>query len=244
MKKINEFLVQRLAYEKRLCIYILAQKKEISQDEIESYMYDIEHLTKINLSAKDFTFETISQLGLNNCCTFFKALCEQYSLLANPDNEFSSDVARQHRCDIEISSKFGKKGRKMDIGLYDCASLVDKIIDSNYNELKDGCMKGNPDDSIYRYAQISTFASMYYRLRDVIEGKSYYDGLFMTEYRELPIEYEAKSNGIISSYARCENISNEEAKTMLLDTLNQGMKLLFQTPIKVEPVPTSFGFKK
>lgn len=36
----------------------------------------------------------------------------------------------------------------------------------------------------------STFADMYYAIRDLIEGKSYFDGLFMTEYRELPDEYE------------------------------------------------------
>ena len=71
---INEEMVKRLAYEERLAIYRLASKKEIPLDQVEMNMYMVEALTKLELEGKDFTFETVSILGIENCCRFFKAL--------------------------------------------------------------------------------------------------------------------------------------------------------------------------
>lgn len=244
MKKITEDLVKKLAYEERLCIYALARKGEISSREIENYMYAVENLTKINMNGINFDFETVNQLGINNCCTFFKAICEQYSKFASPDNEFARYEASQVRCEVEVPGSNTTVPQKMSIGLHDCASLVDKAIDENYNELKTGCMYGNPDESIYRYAQVGTIADVYYRIRDLIEGKSYYDGKFMTEYRELSPVFASQSDTLIVNYARRKNISKEEAKQELRQTLDDGFAALSKTPIKVEKSSLEFKSKR
>ena len=243
MKKITEDLVKKLAYEERLCIYTLARKGEISPNEIENYMYAVENLTKINLSGINFDFETVNQLGIDNCCAFFKALCEQYSKLASPDNEFARYEASQVRCEVEVPGSNNAVPQKMSIGLHDCASMVDKAIDENYNELKVGCMYGNSDESIYRYAQVGTIADVYYRIRDLIEGKNYFDGKFMSEYRELGPVFASQSDTLIANYARRKNISKEEAKQELRQTLDDGFAALSKTPIKVEKHETTVEFK-
>lgn len=240
MKRIVEDLVKKLAYEERQCIYGLARKGEISQNEIENYMYVVESLTRINMTGFNFNFETVNQLGIDNCCAFFKAICEQYSKFANPNNEFAEYEAHQERCEIEVPGSNAKAPKKMSIGLYDCASIIDKAIDENYNELKNGCMYGNSDETVYRYAQVNTFADVYYRIRDLIEGKSYFDGKFTSEYRELPTGFVSESDTLISSYAHRKNISKEDAKKELLQTLADGFTALSKTPIKVEKSSLEF----
>ena len=67
---------------------------------------------------------------------------------------------------------------------------IDGKVEKNCIEFINGPMKGQDLKQVNTYVIFSTFADMYYAIRDLIEGKSYFDGLFMTEYRELPDEYE------------------------------------------------------
>lgn len=230
MKKINESMVKKLAYEERLCLYRLAQKNELSSEEIPGVLYMVEKLTEINLNSKNFDFKSMSILGIDNCCNFFKVLCQQYSdLITNSIKDTDADViANQKRMDIVIGSLYqGVKPRIIDIGLYNAAKIVDDIEEKNFLKLFHGSMKGQDTQQVNTYAMFSTFADMYYSIRDLIEGKTYYDGRFMTENRELPVEYEKESQELIDSFMQRAKISSKEvAKNQLLTTLNEGISEL------------------
>ena len=118
----------------------------------------------------------------------------------------------------------------MNIGLHDASHVVDRMITSNYKELREGSMQGNPDDVIYTYAFYNTFANAYYHLRDLIEGKPYYDGEFMTEYRRLE-GYEEDSANILAQVAMQRGVPVATAKKYLLGLLNSGIESLVQTPV-------------
>lgn len=228
MEKINETMVKKLAYEERLSLYRLAQKNEFSPEELPGVLQMVEELTEINLNSKDFDYKSMSILGIDNCCNFFKVLCQQYSeLMINSvmDNEDSDYIANQKRMDIAIGSSFqGVKPRIVDIGLYDAAKIVDHIEAKNCLELFHGSMKMQDLQQVNTYAMFYTFADMYYAIRDMIEGKSYYDGQFMTEYRELSSEYEKESRVLMDNFMqRAKVFSRDTAKNQLLATLNEGI---------------------
>lgn len=230
MERINEAMVKKLAYEERLCLYRLAQKNELSSEEIPGVLHMVEALTEINLNSKNFDFKSMSVLGIDNCCNFFKILCQQYSdLITNSIKDADADtIANQKRMEIVIGSSYqGVKPRIIDIGLYDAAKIVDGIEEKNCVELFNGSMKGQDLQQVNTYAMFSTFADMYYAIRDLIEGKTYYDGQFMTEYRELPVEYEKESQGLIDAFMQRSKVSSKDiAKEQLLTTLNEGVSEL------------------
>ena len=174
----------------------------------------------------------MSVVGIDTCCNYFKALCEQYrDLFVN--SEDGKYIAHQRRMDIAVGSIPQQVNpRIIDIGLYDAAEIINKTIIDNYNELIEGSMKGNSDKMVYKYAMLNTFAEMYYSIRDFVEGKSYYDGKFMTENRELSEEYERQSQDLIISFMKRANISSlEVAKSQLLKTLNEGINTLTSIPL-------------
>lgn len=236
MEKINESMVKKLAYEQRLCLYRLADsgsyrlQDDLSLEEIPGALHMVEELTEINLNSKNFDFKSVSVLGIDNCCNFFKVLCQQYSdLIKNSlKGEDGDYIASQKRMDMVIGSAAqGVKPRIIDIGLYDAAKIVDDIEEKNCLELFHGSMKGQDLQQVNTYAMYSTFADMYYAIRDLIEGKTYYDGQFMNEYRELPEEYEKQSQGLIDAYMQRSKVSSKDiAKEQLLATLNEGMSEL------------------
>ena len=232
MKKVNESLMRKLAYEERLSLYRLAQKNEIGNEEIFGSLQMVEDLTKLNLTSTGFNVESMSVVGIDTCCNYFKTLCEQYrDLIVNgEDGEY---IAHQRRMNIVVGSTPQQvKPRIIDIGLYDAAKIIDNAIADNYIELIEGSMKGNDDKMVYQYAMFNTFAGMYYSIRDFVEGKSYYDGQFMTENRELPEEYERQSQGLISSFMeRAKVTSPEVAKSQLLNALNEGISSLKNIPL-------------
>lgn len=233
MKKINETLSKQLAYEERLCLYRLAQKKEFSADEVFGVLQMVEDLTKVNLTSKGFDAKTVSALGIDNCCNFFKVLCQQYSdlITMGEDGEY---IAHQKRMDVAIGTQIQRVApRIIDIGLYDSAKKVDDAISENFIELMNGSMKGNEDTMVYQYAMFNTFAEMYYSIRDLIEGKTYYDGQFMTEHRELPSEYEQQSQSLLNAFmVRSKVASIDVAKSQLLTALNEGIELLKNIPLE------------
>ena len=232
MKRINELLIRKLAYEIRAALYRLAQDNQISSKEIFGSFQMIEKLTKINLTATDFNAKNMSVVGIDTCCNYFKALCEQYRDLSI-NSEDGKYIAHQRRMDIVVGSIPQQVNpRIIDIGLYDAAEIINKTIIDNYNELIEGSMKGNSDKMVYKYAMLNTFAEMYYSIRDFVEGKSYYDGKFMTENRELSEEYERQSQDLIISFMKRANISSlEVAKSQLLKTLNEGINTLKSIPL-------------
>lgn len=233
MKKVNKALMRKLAYEERLGLYCLAQNKEINNEEIFGSLQMVEDLTKLNLTSNGFDAQSMSVVGIDTCCNYFKTLCEQYrDLIVN--GEDGKYIAHQRRMDIVIGSTPQQvKPRIVDIGLYDAAKIIDDAISDNYIELIEGSMKGNDDKRVYQYAMFNTFAGMYYQIRDLIEGKSYYDGQFMTENRELPEEYERQSQGLISSFMeRAKVTSSEVAKNQLLNALNEGISSLKNIPLE------------
>lgn len=233
MKNINETLMRKLAYEIRLGIYSLAKNKDIGIEEILGSLQMVEDLTKINLTSNGFDARSMVVVGIDTCCNYFKSLCQQYhDLIVNgEDGEF---IAHQKRMNIVVGSIPQQvKPRIIDIGLYDSAKIADDSIIENFIELINGSMKGNSDKQVYQYAMFNIFAGMYYSIRDFIEGKSYYDGQFMNEYRELPNEYESQSQKLISSFIERAKIdSSEIAKTQLLNTLNEGISALTNIPFE------------
>ncbi len=236
MKRINEDLVRNLAYEERLVLYRIAQNHDIEEGETFGVLHMVEDLTKVNLTAHDFDFEAIAALGIDNCCSYFKALCEQY-LEFKTNGEDGEFLAHQKRFNVVMGDEFRQvKTRIVDIGLYSCAKVIDDTIDDNYDELIHGSMSGNDVDIVRRYALVSAFADMYYAIRDYIEGKSYYDGQFMTEYRELGDDYLRYSHGLLDAYMRREKISSkEEAKNALMVLLNEGVIALGKIPFQARP---------
>jgi len=218
MEKINESMVKKLAYEQRLCLYRLAD--ELSPEEIPGVLHMVEGLTEINLNSKNFDFKSVSVLGIDNCCNFFKVLCQQYSDLITKGED-----AYYIRMDMLIgSSAQGVKPRIIDIGLYDAAKIVDDIEEKNCLELFHGSMKGQDLQQVNTIAMFNTFSDMYYAIRDLIEGKTYYDGQFMTEYRELPVEYEKESQALIDAFMQKSKVSSKDvAKEQLLKALNGGI---------------------
>ena len=193
----------------------------------------VEDLTEINLKSKGFDAKSISTLGIDNCCNFFKTLCQQYSdlITMGEDGDF---IANQKRMDVAIGTQNqGVKSRIIDIGLYDSAKKVDSVISENFIELMNGSMKGNKDTMVYQYAMFNTFAEMYYSIRDLIEGKTYYDGQFMTENRELPSEYEQQSQNLLNAFTnRAKVPSIDVAKSQLLNALNEGIESLKNIPLE------------
>lgn len=238
MKKINEYLIKRLSYEMRLAVYRLVEKKEIKENEFFGALQLVEEFTKINLVSNGFDAQSMSVVGIDTCCNYFKALCQQYCDLKSNDN-YGEYIAHQKRFDVVIGSKIQSiKPRIIDIGLYDSAKVMDEIVSNNFAELINGSMKGNNSEQVYQYAMYNTFADMYYSIRDLIEGKSYYDGQFMTTYRELPFEYENESQRLINSFKERAIIqSPETAKNQLINTLNEGIKILAKVPIKKPDIP-------
>lgn len=233
MEKIEKKLAKMLAYEERLSIYCLIKNKEIQEEDIENYMYMIEFLTKLNLTTEGFDYETISLLGIDNCCNFFEALCRQYSMHVNPDDEFASYVAYDEKFDVRIPGVFcGGISKRASVGLYDAASFIDKTIDTNYEVLKNDVFSNNLDDIVYKYARAWTFSHMYLHIRDFIEGETYFDTDLMQSYRILSLEHKKQSDDLIGDFARVEGISIVDAKKKLLDTLNNGVALLVNAPIK------------
>ena len=65
----------------------------------------------------------------------------------------------------------------------------------------------------------------------------------MSEYRELGPVFASQSDTLIANYARRKNISKEEAKQELRQTLDDGFAALSKTPIKVEKHETTLEFK-
>lgn len=231
MKKVNKILMRKIAYEERLGIYRLAQNEKIENEEIPDLLKKVEELTEVNLSSAGFDAQSIRVVGIDNCCNYFKSLCQQYyDLVVNSKNgEF---ITNQERMDITIGlPSHQSKPKTIDIGLYDSSKIMDGAITENYIDLVNETMHLNSDMQNYKYALFSTFANIYYSIRDFIEGKTYYDGQFMTEYRELPSEYNNLSQELISSFMEKTKIDSPEvAKTQLLSTLNDGINILTNIP--------------
>lgn len=226
MEKINELMVKRLAYEERIALHRLALKNEFSSDEFPGVIQLTEELSEVYLTSKGFDSKSMSVLGIDNCCNFFRSLCEQYSDLVT-NIEDGDYIAGQKRMDIVVGGYPKVKPRIINVGLYDSAKLVDDKVEKNCIEFINGPMKGQDIKQVNTYAMFSTFADMYYAIRDLIEGKSYFDGLFMTEYRELPDEYEKQSQQLIADFMKKSNVSSEiVAKEQLLATLYEGVSEL------------------
>lgn len=226
MERINKNLVSMLAYEERLGIYRIAQNGDIEPNEVFGALLKTAQLSNVVALSDSFDFTSISALGLENCCNFFKALCDQYVTLK--DDSFGGEYSSsQQRFAVDIGSKYSSfKTRTIDIGLYDAAQKIDEVVKRNFALLKNGSMSGNSDETVYRYAQFATFADTYYNLRDCIEGKSYYDSSFMRSYRELPKEYEKASHNLLLEAAVEKDFSVSDTKQRMLKILDSGIDTL------------------
>ena len=227
MNSISENMVRRLAYEERLCLYRLFSDKKnklnFNSDDLKVIMHKVANFTEINVKGKNFNINNIYELGLENCIDFFSALCEQYKILKDSKDEFSDYRAHGKRIGVVINSLGPAKLINSDIGLYNSAKVIDGIVQDNFRKLRDDNLSNNTDDHLMKLAVMTTFASMYYQLRDVIEGKSYYDGKFLNEYRELPVEYEKSSLELLEYIAKTKSKSVFDVKKEMLGKLDQGI---------------------
>lgn len=228
MKSITESMVKRLAYEERLCLYRLVSGKNKNLDfnskKLDKILFKVADLTEITVNDKNFNFENIWNLGLENCCNYFLALCEQYKMFKDSSEEFSDYNANQRRVYVVIAlDSYDKNEVKSDIGLYEAAEKIDEVVQYNFDVLQKESLSNNFASNIMILAIMSTFFDMYYQLRDIIEGKSYYDGRFMNEYRELPLNYENSSDELLSAIAKSKEMSVKDVKEYLINKLDRGI---------------------
>ena len=170
-------MVKRLAYEERLCLYRLVSGKNKNLDfnskKLDKILFKVADLTEITVNDKNFNFENIWNLGLENCCNYFLALCEQYKMFKDSSEEFSDYNANQRRVYVVIAlDSYDKNEVKSDIGLYEAAEKIDEVVQYNFDVLQKESLSNNFASNIMILAIMSTFFDMYYQLRDIIEGKS------------------------------------------------------------------------
>lgn len=233
MRSVSELLVKNLSYEERKAIYDYSQfSSDIEKREFYGLLRIIEQLTRVNLTSSGCDFNSINILGLENCCNYFKVLCEQFSKFKVLEN--SNCIIRPVEFDIIIENiKANNKKRVLSVNLYDDSKNIEKIVSDNFEKLKSKMNKDLDDWYMYKLAILATFAHAYYELRDLLEGKSYFDAEFLTEYRELPKEYAELSFQLLYRASRLRGETISDTRENLLEILNKGMDVLERTPIKI-----------
>ena len=211
MKKIQPYLTRVLAQEMETGY--LAEAVNIPNDELAESIEKICQIKDIQYSGERFDLSTVMVLGIDNCCSFFKTVCQEYGnykgiKTKGKDKLTLNIVGRDHISDISY---------------YNIPKKIDEMVEANFNILKKRDKGNNPDYDLYEKVVINTFASFYYGIRDVLEGKSYYDQYNTS--RELP-DYYIYSQDDLDIIANQKGVPRDLLKEDLLEQLDSGIDVI------------------
>lgn len=226
MGKIDNIFLKTLAKKELEALRRMIIEKGNYPEEYESKEILSRELANVYKDDKELDLESISLLGLENCCMLFHEFCRYYS--GDLDGDIQplyvkfmglNDDKELHIGGTEINYKVLKEAVK------------EEIDEMYYASIKN--VRNAGGSTLYKRIEYNAFANLYNTLADYVIGNNYPD-LISNRVRRVPEDRKTASEELLkASLPRDEQGNLSDLRDKLTKMLLESVEYIYKTPVEL-----------